>query len=647
MSKKTISKVLALALATTLALTGCGQSSSNKPASGSNKPIKDLVITKGASRELETFNWLYSQRAEDTENLTNLVDGLLEVNTKGQLVPCIAEKWGTEDSGKTWTFNIRKDVKWVDVNGAEKADCNAYDFATGLEWVLNFHKNDSNNTAMPIEMVKGAKEYYEYTKALSPEEAFVLTSDEGSKFREMVGIKTPDEYTVVYECIVPTPYFDTLGNYFALYPMSQAMVNELGIEGAKSMDNTKMWYNGCYTMTTYTQGNEKIFTKNPMYWDKDCYLFDTVTFRMVDGGDITYQLYEAGECDYCGLTESVAKTIIDNPDHKFHNYIVPDVPSKHSYQIHFNYDKRFKDGSVDENWNKAVANKAFRQAFYYGVELGDYYRRTNILDPYSCQNNFYLMQGTCFLSDGTDYTDIVREKLNLPADSNEKMIRFNKDKALELKEQAIKELTAIGVTFPVQYDHYIKGGSQPALDSAKVLKHCIESTLGSDFITVNINEFVSSLAKEVRKPQLASGYGNGWGLDYGDPINSLGQETLHNDNAWYANNYAMTGSLVPNDYNADLIAIMEEYTNRVNKAHAITDNLDERYKAFADAEAYLIENAIVIPQNLGKGLALSKIDNSSKMHAMYGSVNEKMKNWVTNQDGYTTEDAKSWYGSNK
>ena len=98
------------------------------------------------------------------------------------------------------------------------------DFATGLEWVLNFYKNDSNNTAMPIEMIKGAKEYYEYTKTLSEDEAKALTAGEGSKFREMVGLETPDDHTVVYHCVTEKPYFDSLASYVALYPLSQGMV---------------------------------------------------------------------------------------------------------------------------------------------------------------------------------------------------------------------------------------------------------------------------------------------------------------------------------------------------------------------------------------------------------------------------------------
>ena len=64
--------------------------------------------------------------------------------------------------------------------------------------------------------------------------------------------------------------------------MSQAMVDELGVKGVQEMNNETMWYNGCYTMTSYVQGNEKVFTKNPTYWDTECSLFNTVTIKMVE-----------------------------------------------------------------------------------------------------------------------------------------------------------------------------------------------------------------------------------------------------------------------------------------------------------------------------------------------------------------------------
>ena len=190
--------------------------------------IKELVYPLLQTRELETFNILYSQRAEDAENLTNLVDGLLETDPWGNLLPAIAEKWGTTDGGLTWTFNIRKGVKWVDRKGKEKADCTANDFATALEWILNFHKNDSQNTSMPIELIEGARQYYEWTKSLPATEGKALKADKGSRFFQMVGIQVPDDYTVIYRCVSQKPYFDTVALYQVLYPMSQAMVDELG-----------------------------------------------------------------------------------------------------------------------------------------------------------------------------------------------------------------------------------------------------------------------------------------------------------------------------------------------------------------------------------------------------------------------------------
>ena len=456
--KKTLSKLLALALTASLVLSGCGgnaeggnseantqggqanaEGSDKKEEASSKDEIKDLYIARNAVRELETFNILYTQRQEDSENLTSLVDGLLESNPKGELVPCIAEEWGSEDGGLTWTFKVREGVKWVDVNGNEKADCNAQDFATGLEWVLNFYKNDSNNTAMPIEMIKGAKEYYEYTKTLSEDEAKALTAGEGSKFREMVGLETPDDHTLIYHCVTEKPYFDSLASYVALYPLSQGMVDELGgADAVKAMNNENMWYNGCYTMTSYIQGNEKVFTKNPMYWDTECKRFDTVTTKMVESNDVAYQLYESGEIDYVQLGESRINTIAKDPNNALYNYLVPDVPSKYSYQMQLNYNKKNEDGTPDTNWNTAIANEAFRLSWWYGLDLSNYYKRTNAIDPMSCENNFFTMKGLVYTSDGTEYTELVRQEMGLPELNGKTMVRLDADKAAQYKNRLWK-----------------------------------------------------------------------------------------------------------------------------------------------------------------------------------------------------------------
>ena len=660
--KKTVSKLLALALASSLVLSGCGssnnastntgdttaaptqaqggattaagdtQAQTSQPAGNEGEPIKDLVLGIIATRELETFNILHSQRAEDYENLTNLTDGLLEVNNYGEVVPCIAEEWGSEDGGLTWTFKIRDGVKWVDVNGNEKADCTAQDFATGLEFVLNYHKNGSSNTSMPMELIKGASEYYEYTKGLSEEEGKALDT---TKFFEMVGVEVPDASTIIYTCVAQKPYFDSVATYACLYPASQALIDELGVDGFLAMDNENMWYNGAYTLTSYIQGNEKVFTKNPMYWDTECTRFDTVTYKMVESADVNYQLYQSGEVDSVSLSESNLKTIYENEGHEFHDYLVEARPGKYSYQLQLNYDKRFDDGSQDTNWNTAIANKAFRLAWYYGLDLTEYYKRTNNIHPLKCENNFFTMKGLCYMSDGRDYVDVVAEKIGLGEYNGETMVRHDAAKGEQYKKQAMEELSAKGVTFPVSADYYISGSSQTALDSATVLKNAFSNYLGDDFVVLNIKTYVSSLAKEVRDPQLQAFTINGWGADYGDPQNYLSQLTYDNDNAYYSVHYNNINHMENPD--PEVKALFQEFTKMVDAANAINDDMDKRYEAFAEAEAFVLQNALVIPCNYNPSWKLTHVNDYSKMNAMFGCQNDKMKNWQTSVDAYTTE----------
>ena len=565
-----------------------------------------------------------------------MLDGLVEADSYGNIVPGIATDWVTEDGGKTWTFHLRDNVTWVDVNGNEKAKLTADDFMTGMEWVLNFYKNDSANVSMPSEMIQGAKEYYEYTKTLTEEQAYQLTAGDGSKFREMVGIETPDDYTLVYHCTAAKPYFDTVMAYICMYPMAQGMVDELGVEGVQGMNNENMWYNGCYLMTSYVQGNEKLFVPNPAYWDSDCKRFDSITVKMVESNDVAYQLYQSGETDYVELSESNVKTISSDENNPYHDKMVEWKKTFSSIQMKFNYDKRNEDGSDDNNWNRAVANENFRKAWYYGLDFTDYFSRYNAINPMSCENNTYTMNGLCYTSDGTDYTELVKKELGLAEENGETPARLDCTKAEEYKQKAIEELTAQGVTFPVEVDYYISGSNQTALDTATVLKQVFADSLGEDFVTLNIGTYVSSVRKEVYEPQLQSIAITGWIPDYGDPQNYMSQETYGNDNAYYTVLVSNANDLEDNEQNKAVLGLYKEFTALVEAADAISEK-DARYAAYAKAEAFLLDHAMNIPVYHDIGWVLTKINPYSKMNAVYGIQNWKIKNWETNSDGYSTE----------
>lgn len=124
--KKTLNKMLALALAASFALTACG-GESEKPenttdennqqtetkteekkddkkeadTNSDGKEIKELVLSALAVNEVSSFNMLYSQSQTEGDVLSNLVESLLEINSYGELLPCIAKEWGSEDGGLT------------------------------------------------------------------------------------------------------------------------------------------------------------------------------------------------------------------------------------------------------------------------------------------------------------------------------------------------------------------------------------------------------------------------------------------------------------------------------------------------------------------------------------------------------------------
>ena len=152
--------------------------------------------------------------------------------------------------------------------------------------------------------------------------------------------------------------------------------------------------------------------------------------------------------------------------------------------------------------------------------------------------------------------------------------------------------------------------------------------MGDDFVVLNIKTYISSVQQEVYDPKLESIAVTGWIPDYGDPQNYLSQETINNDNAFYTNLVSNVNDLEENDVTKPVLDMYNEFTNMVAEADAVTD-LDERYAAYAKAEAYMLDHAMNIPIYHDIGWVLTKINPYSKMNAVYGIQNWKMKNWET------------------
>ena len=634
-------------------LAACGEKSNNTgngaaasgaaaPNSTGATPLKEFISFESGNRELESWNMLYTQKAEDANVVTNLWDGLLSFDCYGKVVPAIASSWEHNEDATVWTFHLRDDVDWVDCNGEVKAHLTSKDFLVGFEWVMNAIKNEANNTSMPNDTIVGAYEYYELTKEAGDAAADMTYED---MLAAGVGIEAPDDYTLVFTCPSACPYFDTVAAYNSFYPVAPALIEELGVDGFRSCDNTTMWYNGPYVVEEYIQGNTKSYIPNPNYYDAaNVSRFERFTVTMISDGSISLQLYQNRELDEVDLGESNITTIQSDPSNEYNQQLCEKRAKKFSYCFIFNYDKKNVDGTPDENWNKAIANKAFRQCFSKGMVLNKFFARYNPINPLKCENDFFTMKGLCYTSDGTDYTNLVAKEMGLDGEAYDgktmKRLRANNGDITELKKQAMEELSAIGVTFPVHCSYYILAGSTSALDSATVLKQCFTDSFGDDFIVLDINTFVSSTMKEVVAPKLQSFVHMGWGADFGDPINFLTQIIVHDDNAYYSCNMTNIAGIVnngPASYQKDLVAAYEKFTDLVNEGRAIVDDTDARYAAFAEAEAYFLDENLIFPTVYDITWCLTHVNEYSKINAMYGPCNYKAVNWETSEEAYTTE----------
>ena len=634
-------------------LAACGEKSNNTgngaaasgaaaPNSTGATPLKEFISFESGNRELESWNMLYTQKAEDANVVTNLWDGLLSFDCYGKVVPAIASSWEHNEDATVWTFHLRDDVDWVDCNGEVKAHLTSKDFLVGFEWVMNAIKNEANNTSMPNDTIVGAYEYYELTKKAGDAAADMTYED---MLAAGVGIEAPDDYTLVFTCPSACPYFDTVAAYNSFYPVAPALIEELGVDGFRSCDNTTMWYNGPYVVEEYIQGNTKSYIPNPNYYDAaNVSRFERFTVTMISDGSISLQLYQNRELDEVDLGESNITTIQSDPSNEYNQQLCEKRAKKFSYCFIFNYDKKNTDGTPDENWNKAIANKAFRQCFSKGMVLNKFFARYNPINPLKCENDFFTMKGLCYTSDGTDYTNLVAKEMGLDGEAYDgktmKRLRANNGDITELKKQAMEELSAIGVTFPVHCSYYILAGSTSALDSATVLKQCFTDSFGDDFIVLDVNTFVSSTMKEVVAPKLQSFVHMGWGADFGDPINFLTQIIVHDDNAYYSCNMTNIAGIVnngPASYQTELVAAYEKFTDLVNEGRAIVDDTDARYAAFAKAEAYFLDENLIFPTVYDITWCLTHANEYSKINAMYGPCNYKAVNWETSEEAYTTE----------
>ena len=217
--------------------------------------------------EPTTFDWQIASTAVETPFMMNLMEGLTEVDANLRPKACLAESIAISKDQKTYTFKIRKGIKWSDGVGLK-----AQDFVQAWKRLLT-----------PATGAPYAYLLYDVTGA----EAF--NKKQETDFSK-VGVAAPDEFTFVVTLKQPVAYFQYLTGFWPMFPIRQDLIDK---DGSHWMKPGKLVTLGAYTLESYQPSTKIVMKANPHYWRKMGNVTDAVAQIIVDS-NTAMNVFKAG-----------------------------------------------------------------------------------------------------------------------------------------------------------------------------------------------------------------------------------------------------------------------------------------------------------------------------------------------------------------
>ena len=594
-------------------LSSCGGSSASGSSTGGSGSSTYTLLY---SRQPATLNYLICSADPDLYHGTQCVDTLVEYDNRGKIREGLATTWEWDADTLTWTFHLR-DENWVDCNGEVLGPVTAQDFVDALQYVLT-PAYASSTASLVTPYVAGAEDYYNYlfykasaengtTYTLEADGSVTAAAADGTTTSyapvdfDTVGVKAVDEHTLTYTLCFDFPGFVSLLSYAPYEPAYGPLLEELGDQFCTSAETACSC--GAFYLAEYVPLESWVMKKNPENYDKDNVYIDTIRYiynqeelisgpEMVRRGEIDQATISSDILD-SWLSDDTTKDMVsmERPETgKSYFYIFNFLPYAHEFS---NWNVTGVDAQYEpDNWAKAVNSTNFRKAFLYAInpsvtlavtapEGYDNYKLHTITPPSFCAN-----------SQGVDYTE-CGDLANLSD-------FFDETKAKEYRDAAVEELTAAGATFPIKVQYPYNPAVVDWDKQCQVFKQQVEGVLndGFDFINIIITQGPSdnflNAVRRVGAYELMSYY---WGADYSDPETEV--YPFYQEAGDRGTCYAFLRTGVEDGIiTGETAEYVMTYMDLVEKAKAITEDLDARYEAFANAEAYLIQNALVVPLGL-------------------------------------------------
>ena len=544
------------------------------------------------TQDPDTLDYSISNKKSTSEFTGNAIDGLLEVDKYGNLIPSLAKDWTVSKDGLTYTYKLRKGVKWMTSEGEEYGEVKAQDFVTGLK-----HAADKKSQAIYLvqKSVKGLDDY---------------VSGKTSDF-STVGVKAIDDYTVQYTLSQPESFWNSKTTMGILMPVNEEFLKSKGDDYGQGTSPSSILYCGPYLIKSITSKSSAILEKNPTYWDADNVKISKVKLTYYDGQDSESLIRGFDNGDYTVARVFPNGSNYKSVEKKHKDDIVYTDQGSSTYNLSFNIDRQAYEitkkttDAQKTSTKKAILNKDFRQAIMFAFNRKAYVAQTNgeagankVIRNTFTPPNFVQI-------DGKQFGDAVEKDLEAYGDewkgvsvADGKDTLYNPNKAKEEFAKAKADLQAQGVEFPIHLDLPTSSTYTEGIKQAQSFKQSVESTLGAENIVIDLNmvseddlQRVTYFAENASQQDWDLNNNLGWGPDYTDPssyIDITSGKSGENANAYF-------GFDAGTDNAAAKAAGFDEYDQLIEDAQKETTDVNKRYEKYAAAQAWLTDSALLIP----------------------------------------------------
>ncbi len=601
------------------------------------------------SSEVTTMNYLVSSTTYELVVGANTIDSLVENDTYGNILPCGAESWEVSEDGLTWTFHLRAGQYWYDADGNQKDPVTANDYVAAARYVCD-SAMDSNNSYLMDGWIVNAEELLNYTAAQLAEpveqgteagedQDYVIDANgiiyEGTDWNketekydtwtevpavtpEDLGVEAVDDLTLVYHLVKARPYFLTALQFGTYWPAPASLLAELG--DAYGLDNYSMWFNGAYILSEFKPQEKRIYTKNVNNWDAEhVYIERIEQICNTEAATLEPEMFLRGEVDGAGIGSDIVADWMSDPE-KSQMISTTRVTGDYSYFFGFNFEPKFDAEYEPENWVIAVNNENFRKAVFHGIDRDGYIAAKYPGDDPSIHKINTVTPKGFSVNEGKDYVFYGGLAKYTEGES------FDPELAVQFRDAAKAELEAAGCKFPIKVPVNYNTNSTTWANCTVVLEQQLEELLGADFIDIIVVPYSGSdfLNATRRNGNYALQELN-WGADFMDPETWADPFERKNNYNFFCHE-TDTYRVFQDTKTAETNALIDQYYELVDAAREETGDMNARYEAFAAAESFYIDHAIVVPGFISGGsYQATKLNAFEGQYAMMGQSSSRYK----------------------